>query len=89
MGGALRGGEHHIIQQQFRSEFVVARDQNHGIGVIRAGKPVGLVVLIIIPAREDTGVTHDLILAVGGHEIILVVEHQRAVRPQPVQADGK
>ena len=38
---------------------------------------------------NDAGKAHDDILAVGRHEIALRIQNQRAVRPQPVQADGK
>ena len=31
---SLRGGQHDIIQQQFRAEFVMGWHQDHGVGVI-------------------------------------------------------
>ena len=89
------GRQDDIVQEQLGAELVVGGDEDHGVGEIGGGIPIGrqsaagLVGLVIIPAREHARKSADDILAVGRHEGVLRIQHQGSVRPHPVEADGK
>ena len=91
----LAGGRrsHHAVEQELRSQIVLAGDENHGVQVIRRRAKVRrraaarLIRLRVVPSGEQRGQSRDLNLRIGGHQAAIGIEDIRAIVPLPVQAD--
>ncbi len=46
-----------------------------------------MVALIVIPTRKHAGNAHDDVLVISRNQVVLRIQHQRAVGPHPIQAD--
>ena len=98
-GAAGRGqlgqaGEYHVVEDPLGSDVVAVRDFAQRIEPVAGRAPVGRFVgagigLVVIPPGESMGETDDFLLAISGDRLADGIEHQRAVRVQPIEADAE
>ena len=91
------GGEHghagqdHVIEQALLAGVMARGHLAHRVNPVRSRAEGGVVGagVIVIPARERVREADDRVLVVGGDELALGIEHQRAIRVHAIEPDGE